>query len=114
MVGEKRPRDEDETEHQPAANGSNGVVKHESNAQEIQSVVGNNASTPYGSAGGSSGPVGNIGHGGGGGAGGQDALYIGDLQWVSPSVACSMAHVLRILCSGPLMKTCEPLLVPWA
>ncbi|KAH8099995.1 hypothetical protein BXZ70DRAFT_1008512 [Cristinia sonorae] len=80
VVGEKRPREEDEPEPQPAAHGSNGAIKTDSDEQEIKSVVGMNASSAYGSSGGTSGPIPNIVHQGGGG-GGHDSLYIGDLQW---------------------------------
>ena len=81
VVGEKRPRDEDEAEAEhdgPVANGSNGVVKHDSEKQEIQSVAGSNSHAAYSNT---SGSVPTIVHQGGGGH--QDALYIGDLQWVS-------------------------------
>ncbi|THH33180.1 hypothetical protein EUX98_g949 [Antrodiella citrinella] len=81
VVGEKRPREEDEPEpqQQPAMDSSNDAVKDETE-QTIQSLVGANASPHYGaSGGGNSNPVGNQNHGGN--AGGQDALYIGDLQW---------------------------------
>ncbi|TCD70203.1 hypothetical protein EIP91_004383 [Steccherinum ochraceum] len=80
VVGEKRPREEDEPEPAPTSNGTNGVHK-ESDVQEIQSAISGNASSAYGSGSGgaSSLPLGGQVHQGT--PGGQDALYIGDLQW---------------------------------
>lgn len=92
VVGEKRLREEDDSEQQDTQNG-NGH-KSESPSTSTPSGQNNNAYTG-GQANGAAGT------GGGGGNGQFDALYIGELQWVcilsvSSSHVCSISETMDI------------------
>ena len=112
MVGEKRQREEDETDDR---NNGNRSTHDESKSQQDHHPQNgaphyshdNSSGTP-GSTNGT--PGGNVS----GGNANLDALYIGDLQWVrSPSFYGNRSsHICAS--SGPPMKTCDKWPSNWA
>ena len=129
-MGEKRLRDDDDSENQ--RDGRNGGADIKSEASPPPGQNGNdayNGQTNSGNPTAGSGVVGAAGAGGGQ----HDALYIGDLQWVctlsmliSSHVCCisetificDARHPVPLCCflpfhSGRLMRTCGKLRRTW-
>jgi hypothetical protein len=109
VIGEKRPREEDESEDAHEQSSGNGVKEESQEPQPVPTSMRSPNAAGNGSF------PGNMGFPGAVAGQGQntDALYIGDLQWVC--VYCRLlSHVHIVLrqarCiisySGQLMRTC--------
>ena len=90
VVGEKRLRDEDDSEQQQEDAQDSSGVKPESSPTPAPSAQNGGA---YSGGQTNGGP--GMGAGGGGNGGGQDALYIGDLQWVC-TLLCSFLAMYAV------------------
>lgn len=112
-VGEKRQREEDEEQEQQNGN-QNGNSSTNPADTDTQTASSGNTRSPSAPATGNYNVNGNLSASGGVGSpanGNQDALYIGDLQWVgvynTGKRSKSIAYIC--VCSGQRTKICAKL-----
>ncbi len=104
-MGEKRLRDEDDSEHQrDGRNGGAGVSGIKSEASPPPGQNGNGAYSDQANGGNPNAAGSGVVGAAGAGAGQHDALYIGDLQWV-----CTLSTLLssHVCCISETISICD-------